>query len=184
MADAYLYTMSFSLIINFGLILFLKFTGIGQDCWQRWSWKRKFKNGNYAYSLLLNNSGKLEEVFKPVEKGLITYENGKYVRNPKQTILYRGLPAHFHREGRPEPIDPFECFDQDSDALSIQELDNIMNAETNFDIVEWFEKNKLIILGTIGLLVILSVLGVYFGYQSLEIVEGLYNNAQTLQPRG
>jgi hypothetical protein len=162
--------MSFSLIINFFVFAFLKFTGLGQDCWQRFMWKIKFRNGNYAYSLVLTNSGKLEEVFKPVTDGLFNYEGNKFNRNPKMTVLYRGLPAHFHREGIVEPVDPYGTVDVDIHKLSTQELDNIMSANDSFNFLEWFENNKIIILGVILLIVLAGGLSAYFGYQSFELL--------------
>lgn len=166
----YLYTMSFSLLINIIIFLFLKFTGIGQDSWERWSWKRKFRNGNYAYSLILTNSNKLEEVFIPVEDSLFTYDKSQYIRNPKMTVFYRGLPAHFHREGIVEPVDPYGSMDKDLEKFSTQELDNVMSANKDFDIMEWFNSNKTIIFGVIILIVLSAILSAYFGYQSYELL--------------
>jgi len=183
MTNVYLYVMSFSLIVNFGLILFLKFTGIGRDCWERWIWKRKFRNGNYAYSLMLTNSGKLEEVFEPIDKGLFKYESAGYVRNPKMTVHYKGLPVHFHREGYVEPIDPYNFYEEEVQTLSVQELDNIMSANENFNFLEWFENNKIIILGTILLLLVAGFASAYFGYNAYELLRDASVQASTVVSR-
>lgn len=174
-ANVYLYVMSFSLIINIFVFGFLKFTGLGQACWERFIWRIKFRNGNYAYSLMLTNSGKLEEVFEPIKDQLFSYENGKYNRNPKMTVLFKGIPAHFHREGIVEPVDPYNTVDADIHKLSTQELDNIMSANQDFDIMEWFEKNKMLFLVAVGVVVIGVVVAAYYGYQNNELLSSGVN---------
>jgi len=180
--QVYLYVMSFSLMVNFLIVGFMMFTGIGKDAWQRFIRKRLHRRGGYAYSLVCDKDGNLQEVFENVKEGTFSYNKGKYVRNPRLTKNFHGIPCHFHLEGSVEPIDPWSK--HDTAGMSCEELDNIMTANNTLDLREWLEQNKQLLIMVVGAIIVVGALGAYFSYSSLELLrDGTSTVGELLGPK-
>lgn len=173
MAENYLIAgLSLSIMFNVLVIILQVVTGVGKDALQRFMWKRKHRRGGYAYSLMATKDGNIAEVFEKVTDNKFKYSNSKepYVREPRMLRLFRGIPANFHIEGTPSPVDPWSNEKADW-ALSCAEMDNVMNAQIEFDFKQWLEDNKVIII--IGGLLLIGLIGVnvYFGYMNYEALK-------------
>lgn len=162
--------LAISIMFNVLIVILQIFTGVGADALQRFWRKKLHRRGGYSYSLMATRDGNIVEVFQKVsEEGTFEYNKKDYVREPKLTRPYRGIPANFHREGIPAPIDPWS--DDIADfILSCGEMDNVMNAQQDFDIFKWIEQNKSYFL--MGAVVLIGVCAVaaYFGYMNYEIL--------------
>lgn len=156
-------TIFFTSTLFLTMIGFLLLSKIGQESWTRWRRKKLYRNGGYANTLMATKDGLLEEVFEEVSDGKFKYNEQSYVRNPRTTMSYKGIPTHFHMEDKPEPINPWDI-SINNDSISCGELDTVMNLEDTFNFKEWIENNKpFIIMG--GLVLIgLLVASVFFGY--------------------
>jgi hypothetical protein len=181
MSNATLYVMSFSLIINFAVIFYLFFTGIGKDVYQRYRNKLLYRTGKYAYSLMADKSNNLIEVFEPIQEGTFTFRELPYTRDPLATIMYRGIPVNIHLEGQPVPKNLWDSSDRTN--IGSEELDTVMNAENTFNFKRWLESNKstifIIVLVVIGLL----AANVYFGYQNNDMLSQLATRSTELVPK-
>ena len=172
----------FSIMINIFIIMFFMISGIGKDAWRRFFWKKKHRKGGYAYSLLATKDGNIQEVFAKVDEGHFEYEDKPYIRNPRITRTFRGIPAHFHREDEPEPKDPWDPDQQDA-LLSCGEMDTVMTAQVDFDFKTWFESVKpYLIMGGFVLAAVL-VAGLVFGYLSWQHLRDGVSLAQGALPQ-
>ena len=174
MAENYL-IMSFaiSIMINLFIIGFFLFSGIGQDAWKRFFRKKRHRKGGWAYSLMATKDGNIKEVFaKVLDHGGFEYNGKPYVRDPREINVFRGIPANFHREGSPNPFNPWTQ-ESNPKEISCNELDIVMTAQTGFDFVQWFDKNKMyIFIGVAVIAIGLAVLG-YLTYQNGELLKQL-----------
>src|SRR6056297_2043291 len=161
--------LSISIMFNVFVIMVLVGTGIGKDAWQRFWWKIKHRSGKHAYTLMATKSGNIKEVFAKIVENKFTWNEESYVRNPRITRNYRGIPANFHREGCPTPIDPW-AHDLADWAISTGELDDVMVAGNEFDLKEWLDKNKGIIAIVIIAIVGLTAVNIFFGYSTFQMM--------------
>lgn len=136
---------------------------------RRFMWVKKHRRGGYAYSLIATRDGIIKEVFSKVTDGKFMWNDQEYVREPRMMRIFRNIPANFHREGVPAPIDPWNEDIADF-ILSCGELDIVMNAQKQFDFVQRLEKNKGIII--IGLIIVVGALlaNIYFGYSAHQLL--------------
>ena len=179
MSQGLILGLSLSIMFNVLVILILIGTGIGKDVFNRWIWKLKHRSGKYAYTLMATKSGNIKEVFASVNKGKFVWNDESYVRNPRMTRNYRGIPANFHREGTPNCIDPWGE-DLADWAISTGELDDVMMANQEFDTRAFLQKWATIII--IGLLVLVasSLISIYFGYSVFETLRDVPATASQL----
>ena len=168
--------VSISVIINIFLVSFLLVSKIGQDAWRRWRNKQKHKKGGYVNTLMITKDGVIKEVFAKVKEGKFYYDDKPYIRVSKMRMTFRDLPTFLHREDQPSPID---VFDKDDDVMSCAEMDNVMNAQQNFDFRQWLSSILPFIL--IGVVILIIVLGVsaYFNYSVFQMLrDGTFKAVQ------
>jgi len=159
-----------SIVFNFFVIGWFGFTGMGKDAWRRFFQKKKYRRGNHAYSLMLSKEGLIQEVFEKVEDGKFTFNKKSYVRNPRMTFPFRGIPAHIHKEDEPVPINPWDMTASDY-LLSCGELDIVMNSQANFDFKEWLQSIKPIAFLVVAILVIGILAVVFFSYSNFQVLQ-------------
>ena len=159
------------IISTFLLVLFVAWvfaTPIGKESFGRWLRKKKFHKGGYTNALIFTKDGLAKEVFKKNIDNKFTYNDNPYIRVPKLSFPYKGIPTLFYVEGSSAPID---IMDRDpNNLLSCNELDITMNHQLNFDFKEWFNKNKVYIM--LGFVIIIGMLAasVYLNYTLFEWV--------------
>lgn len=171
MAENYLIAgLALSIMFNLLILILQIFTGVGWDALMRFVRKRKHRRGGYAYSLMATRDGNIIEVFAKVdEEGKFTYKDKSYVREPKLVRFYRGIPANFHREGIPAPLDPWSNEIADF-ILSCAEMDTVMMAGQEFDLKKWIQENKGIAI-IIGVVIVgACAAAAYFGYMNYEFL--------------
>lgn len=157
---------SFLLLIFF--VIFIFATGIGKDALGRWKNKGLVKKGGFTNALMFSKDGMLFEHFTRNIEGKFKWNDQHYIRVPKLSFPYKGIPTQAYIEGNPSPID---IYDLDKDGvLSCNELDKVMYQNMNFDFKEWFSKNAIFLLLGAGILVLLLVINLYFGYSAWEWV--------------
>lgn len=177
----------FSVVLNLFIVGFILFTGIGKDAWQRFTRKKKHARGGYAYSLMLTKEGNIQEIFSKIDSGKFKYDEKPYIRNPRLTRNFRGMPCHFHMEDMPEPIDPWNNID--SIGMSSAEMDIVMTAATNFDFKEWISKiSPFIMIGAVAIIIAFGV-SAYFNYTTFQMLRDgaapfMQNAAVTLKAVG
>lgn len=173
--------ITLSVLANIIIILILIGTGIGIELVKRFLNKFKYKSGRYVNSLHVMKSGVIKERFtkKDSETGVFRMDEKPYVTNPKLMFNYKGIPTYFHRDGNPDPLDVWE--EDLTGELSNSEMDIAMNSKGAFDVKEWLEKNKTIILFG-GLIVIgVCVASAFFGYQVYEMLrDGTFKQASSV----
>lgn len=169
MSDWLIVGLALSIMFNIMIIVLQVFTGVGRDAIKRFFWKKKHSRGGYAYSILATRDGIIKEVFEKVEEGKFKWNKQDYIREPRMMRTFKGIPANFHREGNPAPIDPWN--DNVADyLLSCAEMDTVMNAQNEFNFLEWVKENKALFV--IGALVVVGVIiaSAYFGYSSYQLL--------------
>lgn len=181
MSNAIMYVMSFSLVVNFGVIFYLLFTGIGKEVYKRYKTKFLHRTGKYINTLMLDKSNNLQEVFAPIVDGTFVFNDLPHVRDPLTTVNYKGIPTNFHIEGDPLPKNPWNYIDRSN--IGSEELDTVMNAENTFNFKRWLETNKQMIFIIIVLVVGLLGASVYFGYVNNELLSGLSLSSTELLPQ-
>ena len=159
-----------SIMINLFLFCWFGFTGIGRDASRRFFQKRKYRRGGFAYSLIFTKEGLIKEVFERVNEGKFKFDGKPYVRNPRLTKPFRGIPAHIHMEDVPTPIDPWSA-DKEDTVLSCGELDTVLVSQANFDIREWVQMLIPYILMGLAVLVIILIAGIFFGYSNYQALK-------------
>lgn len=169
MSNGLIIGLTFSIVINILVVFFLLFTGIGKDAWQRFWWKKMHRRGGYSYSLVATKDGNLKEVFKQHDKGLFSYEDLKYSRDPRKQIQFRGLPVNIHVEGNPVPISIWDESERDA-SISCAEIDEVLLAQQNNDLFALIEKYKSVVI--IGAVVLIGLLAAstFFGYSVYEML--------------
>lgn len=173
--------LSLSIMVNVMVVLILIGTGIGKDAWQRFWWKLQHRSGKYSYTLMATKSGNIKEVFAVVDKGKFEWNDGSYVRNPRITRNYRGIPANFHREGTPSPIDPWseELGDW---AVSTGELDDVIMANQEFDLQRELKKYATIAFIIIAVVVCATLANTFFGYSAYELLRDAGSASNVVLP--
>jgi hypothetical protein len=156
-----------SVIVNLFVVLFILFTKIGQDAWSRWRNKQRHKKGGFVNSLIVTKDGVLKEVFAKVSDGKFKYKDFSYIRVPRLSLNFRGIPSYLHKEGKPDPVDVWEL---DDGLLSAQEMDEVMNAQSSFDFKLWLEKATPFLL--FGALILVGAFAAmaFFNYMSYQML--------------
>jgi len=144
------------------------FTNIGQQVIQRFRNRLMYKTGNYVNTLFISKTGVITEMFKKVESdGVFEIRDKKYIRNPKVLYHYKNIPSYIHLEDSPQPIDAFNNSDL---LMTCYELDTVMTAETNFDLVKTII--KLLPLVLMGFVIVVGAVALtgFFNYLAYEML--------------
>jgi len=141
-------------------------TPIGKESLGRWLNKKKYSKGGYTNAIIFTKDGLCKEVFQHNRDGKFLYKGDPYIRYPKLSFPYKGIPTLFYIEGSSTPIDILNK--NPDDTLSCNELDIVMNHQMNFDFVEFFRKNKMYIIIAFGLLLAGVAVAIYLGYMNYE----------------
>lgn len=162
-------SLALSIMVNVVIIAFFAVTGMGRQVFGRFKRRLLFPRGKYVNTLFLNKSGILKEYFvKPERDGSFKINHKRYVRDARQTVNYERIPTQVHVEDRALPVN---LYDLEYDEMSSGELDTVIMANTQFDLIEWLRKYGVFFL--IGLVILLGVLAAntYFGaavYQAIR----------------
>lgn len=162
--------ITISVLVNICIVLLLFGTGIGIELIKRFLNKFRYKSGNFVNSLHVMKSGVIKERFvkKDNETGVLRMVEKPYVTNPKLMYNYKGIPTYLHRDGNPDPLNIWD--DKIAGELSNSEMDIAMNSKGAFDVKEWLQKNKSMIL-IVGIAVVgVSFAAAFFGYQTYEML--------------
>jgi hypothetical protein len=143
-------------------------TGIGTEALTRWKNKALFKTGGYTNALIFTKDGLVKEVFAKNVDGKFRWQDDPYTRVPKLSFIYKGMPTLCYVEGSPSPLDIFNI-DTD-ELLRANEMDTVMFENQNFDFKDWFNKNIIWVLLGAGVLALLLIASIYFGYSSWEML--------------
>ena len=175
--------LSFSIMINVIIIGFFTVTGMGKQVFGRFKRRLMFPRGKYVNILFLNKSGILKEYFlKPERDGSFKINQKRYVRDARTSVNYERIPTQFHLEDNALPINLYEA---DYDGMSSGELDTVIMANTQFDILEFLRKYGFLILIAILVLMGLLAANTFFGNSVFEAVrDGTITTAAPVIPGG
>lgn len=166
---------SFSIVFVIIVLGFLFGTGIGQDIYKRFKNKLLFKSGNFVNVLYVSKNGVIKEVFSKVDDitGSFKVRNKSMTRNPSLLYRYKGMPTYIHREGNPDPIDPFSR--EYTTEISEAEIDQVMESKNSFDFRQWLNENKMYIFIALIAIVAVGAVSAFFGYRIEQMLtEGTY----------
>lgn len=156
--------LSTMLLLFFVAFVFL--TPIGKESVGRWLRKKKFSKGGYTNALMFTKDGLCKEIFQTNNNGYFNYNNKPYVRVPKLSFPYKGIPTMAYIEDSSSPID---IYDRDRDDLvSANELDTVMNQQMNFDVLDLIRRYKFMTILILIVIVGLLIANIYFGYNIFE----------------
>lgn len=158
----------FSTMFFLMLLAWVFLTPIGKESFGRWLNKKRYARGGYTNALIFTKDGLCKEVFKKNDGNKFRYLEEPYTRVPKLSFPFKGIPTQAYIQGNPSPIDIYER--DRNDLMSTNELDTVMHEQSNFDFMDWFNKNKMYII--IGFLVIVGALAasLYLNYTLFEWV--------------
>jgi len=159
-----------SIMFNLFLIGWFGFTGIGKEAWKRFFHKRKYRKGGYVNTLMLTKEGRIAEIFKKIVDSKFKVDDKSYVRNPRMTWDYKGIPTHLHKEDEPTPINPWSTEAPD-ELLSCGELDIVMNSQANFDFKEWIQKITPFLFVVVAVLIIGLIAVIFFSYSNFSLLK-------------
>lgn len=150
------------------ILSILFFTDVGQQAIQRFKNKLLYKTGKYVNTIYCSKSGVIKEVFvKAKDDGTFEINKRKYVRVPSLLFSYKSIPTYYIVEDSSTPISPFGLT-QDNILMSCAELDTVMSAETNFDLLSTIMKYGPLVLLIIVVLVGVMAVGAFLNYQVSE----------------
>ena len=167
--------LAVSIMINVLILVVLFALPIGQQLVKRFKQQLQYRTGRYVNTIMLTKNGTAHEKFIKIDKetGTFKYNNHTYARNPALLFNYKRIPSYVHREGTPDPINPFES--QFAFEMSTAELDIAMNSKGTFDVKMWLEKNAMIIMVVCGLVLLCALAAVFFSYTTFEMLrDGTY----------
>ena len=175
--------LSFSVMINVMIIGFYTVTGMGKSVVNRFKRRLMFPRGKYINTLFLNKSGIMKEYFlKPERDGSFKINSKRYVRDPKTSISYERIPTQIHIEDQALPLN---LYAMSYSGMSSGELDTVIMANTQFDIIEFLRKYGFLILIAILVLAGLLAANTYFGYSIWEALrDGAIQAAPATIPGG
>jgi len=175
--------LALSITTNIIILLIVFATGIGQRILKRFINRIKYNRGAYTNTLQITKNGTLKEHFCKVdnETGAFKIRDNTYVRNPKLLLNYDKIPTYIHREGNPDPLDIWD--NNLTSEFSNAEIDIVMNSKGAFDVKAWLDKNKMIILLALGIMIAIVGGAAFFGYSAYEMLrDGTYTATQCLTP--
>lgn len=156
----------FALLSLAFLLFFIFLTPIGKESVGRWKNKKLYAKGGYTNALIFTKDGLCTEVFIKNHDGRFVFDENSYVRVPKLSFPFKGIPTLAYIEGTPAPID---IYSRDRDNLiSANELDTVMHQQMNFDFKEWFARNRGYILLGFAIIVGALAISLYFNYTMFE----------------
>ena len=157
---------SLSIMINIIILGAVFATGIGRKLIKRFKQRLMYNSGKYVNDLFLSKSGTMHEHFVKVNSKHNNFkiEGNNYIRNPSLLINFDKIPTYLHREGTPDPMNPWD--NKLAGEMSCAEVDTVMNSANSFDIKAWLEQNKMLLVFVCGIFVIAAGAGAYFGYQA------------------
>ncbi len=160
----------FSILFNVLVLFFALGTGVGIEVTKRFYRWVLYKRGTYVNTILVMKTGIVKEFFKKKDSDTNHFKinDTKYVTNPRLLHTYKGFSTYFHREGNPDPLNIWD--DKLAGDLSNAEMDTVMNSQGMFDLKEWLEKNKTILIFTAFAIVGAAIGAAVFGYMSYEIL--------------
>lgn len=171
--------LALSIMLNVLILIVVFALPIGQQLVKRFRQQLMYRSGNFVNTIMITKNGTAHEKFLKIDKetGTFKYNNHTYARNPSLLFNFKRIPTYFHREGTPDPINPFES--QFAFEMSTAELDIAMNSKGTFDVKMWLEKNAMIIMIVAGVVLLCSLAAMYFGYTTFEMLrDGTYNSAK------
>ena len=175
--------LSLSIMVNVMIIGFFTVTGMGKQVFGRFKRRLMFPRGKYVNILFLNKSGIMKEYFiKPERDGSFKINQKRYVRDARTSVNYERIPTQVHIEDNALPLN---LYDLSYDGMSSGELDTVIMANTQFDIIEFLRKYGFMIL--IALLVLMGLLAAntFFGYSVWEAIrDGTISSAAAEIPGG
>lgn len=159
-----------SVLVNIIILLGVFGTGIGIELGKRFLNKFRYRSGRYVNTILIMKSGVTREFFKKKDNETNDFKihDTRYITNPMLSFVYRGIPTYFHREGNPDPMNIWE--DKYTGKLSNAEMDTVMNSKGMFDLKEWLEKNKTILIFTAFVIVGAAAASAGLAYMSFEML--------------
>jgi len=174
-------TATISIMINIIVLGAVFVTGIGQKVFNRFMNRLRFKSGKFANTIFITKNGTSKELFKKVDADTGTFRVGnmKYIRNPLMLINFEKIPTYFHREGNPDPLNIWQS--DLAGQMSNAEMDIAMSSAYNFDLKQFIEQHKMIVLLIFALLIAGVVAGVYLGVMNFQMLrDGTYTMAKTI----
>lgn len=173
--------ITLSVLLNILIVLGVFGTGIGIEIGKRFLRKFKYKSGQYVNTLLIMKSGVVREYFmkKDNETNSFKINDNRFVTNPTLLSIYKGIPTYFHKEGSADPMNVWE--NKLFGDLSNAEMDTVMNSVGMFDIKEYLEKNKIVLMFALLIMVGAAAAAGLFGYMSYEMLrDGTFNMGQVI----
>jgi len=173
--------ITLSVLVNILIFLVMFGTGIGIEIGKRFLRKFKYKSGHYVNSLLIMKSGVVREYFvkKDNETNSFRINDNTYVTNPTLLMIYKSIPTYFLREGKADPMNAWE--NKFFGDLSNAEMDTVMNSVGMFDLKEYLEKNKIILMFSLLIMVGAAIAAGIFGYLSYEMLrDGTFQLGQVV----
>jgi len=172
-------TASLSIMVNIIILAILFGTGIGQELLSRFKKRLLFRTGRFVNTLFISKNGPIKEKFVSVDKetGSFRILDKPYTRNPSLLHHYKNIPTYIHREGNPDPLNIFE--DPFAGEISNSEIDHVMLSKNAFDFKLWLEKNGVIILIVLGVLILVGIASTYFGFSAYQMLrDGTFQAAK------
>lgn len=175
--------LSLSIMVNVMIIAFFTVTGMGKQVLGRFKRRLMFSTGKYVNTLYLNKSGALKEYFlKPERDGSFKINGKRHVRDARTSVNFQKIPTQIHIEDNAIPIN---LFDIEYNEMSSGELDTVIMANTQFDILEFLRKYGFVMLIVVVALLGLLAANTYFGYSVFEAIrDGAVSTAAPVIPGG
>jgi len=173
-ANALIITIVFSILINIVLLITAFVLPIGRKVILRFRQKLMYKTGKFVNALFITKNGILKEVFKQKsDRGTVVIEKDHYTRNPTLLFNYEGIPTYLYIEGHADPLNVWS--DKYAAVMSCSEIDEVMNGSGAFDLRQWLEQNKMILLIALLIMIGATVVAAYFGLMSYNMLrDGTY----------
>lgn len=166
MAENYMVMyLALSIMVNVFVVFILVFTKIGREAFQRFRRKMMFKKGTYVNTFMCLKSGVIKEVFKKKgADGSFSYNHKKYITTPQFRMPYNDIPTYVHVEDESAPVDIFDK--GKAGLLSANEMDIVMMAGNNLDIIGLVKQWMPVVFMVVGLIIVGLALSAYFGASS------------------
>lgn len=174
-------TASFSIMFNIVILAILFGTGIGQELLSRFKRRLLFRTGRFVNTLFISKNGPIKEHFVSVDKetGSFRILDKPYTRNPSLLHHYKNIPTYIHREGNPDPVNIFE--EKLAGDISNSEIDHVMLSKNAFDFKLWLQKNGVLVLIVLGVLILVGVASTYFGWSAYQMLrDGTFQSAKVI----
>lgn len=176
-------TASLSIMFNIIVIGILLATGIGRKAVKRFKQRLLYITGRFVNTIYCNKNGVIKEIFKKIdsETGTFKIDGKTYCRNPALLFNFDRIPTYFHREGNPDPVNIWD--DKKASDMSNSEIDTVMYSRGAFDLKEWLNKNKFIIILTLLIILGAAILSSYFAYMTYQMLrDGTMSAAGNIIP--